>query len=378
MSKKSFVIGVLFLAAAGAAGWHLINADSHDAIGKKQAAFVTVAPVVQKDVPLELSAVGSVVPYQSVTIHSRLDTQIIDVKFHSGDYVNQGDLLFQLDDRTIKAQIQEQQSNLARDRAQEENLKLQFERRKKLVGRGYETPENLEIAKAAYEAQAATVAATAAALQNLQVQLEFTRITAPISGRTGTVSLTAGNTVKANDLPLVVINQVKPIWVQFSLPQHVLDNVRQAKAAGPVAATAQHEGGKLVAGALDYIDNAVDSTTGTFAVRALFDNEDESLWPGMFANTTLKVGEEKDALTVPEVAIQHGPDGDYVFVIEQGKAQHRAVKVALIQKDEVIISDGLKAGEQVAIDGMMKIEDGGAVEIAPTTAPAPAAAESKK
>src|SRR5206468_321532 len=155
---------------------------------------------------------------------------------------------------------------------------------------------------------------------------QFTQITAPISGRTGTVSLTAGNTVKANDLPLVVINQVKPIWVQFSLPQHVLDKVRQAKAAGDAPATAQHEGGKLVSGKLDYIENAVDTTTGTFAVRALFDNADESLWPGMFVNITLKVGEENDALTVPEVAIQHGPAGDYVFIIDQGKAQRRPVK----------------------------------------------------
>ena len=372
MSKKSLIFGVLLLSAIGAAGWHFSHASTLDLVSKKPPTFISIAPVVQKNVPLELSAVGSVVPYQSVTIHSRLDTQIIDVKFHSGDYVNQGDLLFQLDDRTIRAQIQEQQSNLARDRAQEENLKLQYDRRKKLVGRGYETPENLEIAKAAYEAQAATASATAAALQNLQVQLEYTKITAPISGRTGTVSLTAGNTVKANDLPLVVINQVKPIWVQFSLPQRSLDKVRQAKAEGPVAATAQHENGKLVAGKLDYIDNTVDTTTGTFAVRTLFDNEDESLWPGMFVNSTLKVGEEKDALTVPEVAIQHGPDGDYVFVIDQGKAHHRAVKVALIQKGEVIIGEGLKAGEQVATDGMMRIEDGGDIEVA-----APASANGK-
>ena len=363
--NKIAAIILLFVIACGAAGWYYGKSHNHAAANKKPATLVKIAPVTAKDMPLELSAVGAVVPCQTVAIRSRLDSQILSINFHSGDYVNQGDILFQLDDRTMKAQIQEQQSNLTRDQAQEESLRLQYERRKKLVSRGYETPENLETARAAYEAQRATAASTAAAIQNLQVQLQYTQITAPISGRTGTVALTIGNTVKANDLPLVTINQVKPIWVQISLPQHYLDNIRQAKAAGVVEATAQHEGGKLVHGTLDYIDNAIDDTTGTFALRALFANEDESLWPGMFVTTTLKVGEEKNVIVIPEVAIQHGPSDDYVFVIAHSKAEQRPIKVDRLQKDEAVISSGLKAGETVATDGMMKLENGSDVEIAP-------------
>lgn len=367
MNKKFLLFSVVAL-AAGAVYWQ----HSHKAVpvseaggGRRMPALVSVAPVTRKDVPVELSAVGAVVPYQSVTVRSRLDSQIIDVKFHPGDFVNAGDLLFVLDDRSIKAQIEEQQSNLARDQAQDKNLQLLYERKRKLSSQGYETQENLDAAKSAYEAQHATVAATAAALENLKVQLQYTQITAPISGRTGTVSLTAGNNVKANDTtPLTTINQVKPIWAQISLPQRYIDAVRQAKAAGEVTATAQHEKGKLVSGRLDYIDNAVDTATGTFAVRALFANDDEQLWPGMFVTVTLQVGAKKDVLTVPEVAIQHSSSGDFVYTVAGGKAHRRTVTVELIQNGEAVVAEGLKPGENVVTDGMIKLEDGSEVKTA--------------
>jgi multidrug efflux system membrane fusion protein len=375
---KQFLALCLLLAVAGAAWSRFAPEKAQESGGKKPPVYVSAAAVVRQDVPLALSAVGAVVPYQSVTVRPRVDTQIVAVKFNGGDYVNEGDLLFQLDDRTLRAQMEEQKSNLARDRSQVENLKLQYGRRKNLASKGYETPENLQIAKSAYEAQAATVAATQAALENLQVQLQYTQVTAPISGRTGTVNLTPGNTVRANDTALVTINQVKPIWVQFSLPQQMLESVRQAMAAGDVAATAQHEGGSLVEGKLGYIDNAIDTTTGTFAARAMFDNVDESLWPGMFVSVTLRVGEKKDALTVPEVAIQHSAEGDYVYVIKDGKAERRAVKVALIQKGSAIVVEGVADGEQVAIDGMMKLSDGAPVDVAPQGASQGAQAEAPK
>lgn len=366
MGKKKVVVFFLFLAAAGAGVYYYKNTASHTTGNKKPPTFVKAISVAQKNIPLELTAVGTVMPYKSVTIHSRIDSQIVEVKFNAGDYVKQGDFLFQLDDRTLKAQIEEQKANLARDHAQEESLQLQYNRKKKLADKGYDTQGNLETAKAAYMAQRATAAATAAMLQNLMVQLQYTQITAPIDGRTGTIHLTAGNNVKANDTQaLVTINQVKPIWAQISFPQHYLDTLHQAKTQGVVSATAQHENSKQVSGRLDYIDNAVDATTGTFAARALFDNNDETLWPGMFVTVTLKVGEAKNALSLPEVAIQHGKNEDFVFVIHQSKAERRSVKTGHIQNGEAIIDSGLTAGEQVAIDGMMRLEDGGEVAIAP-------------
>lgn len=368
----SFIVLLLILVAGGAY-WFQGRTAAHDGDrGKSAPVLVSLAPVAVKDVPVELSAVGSVVAYQSVTVRSRLDSQIMEVKFHPGDDVKAGDLLFQLDDRSIRAQIEEQQSNLARDEAQEKNLRLQYDRKKKLSGQGYETQENLEVSRAAYEAQHATVAATTAALDNLKVQLEYTRITAPISGRAGTIALTAGNNVKANDsTPLVTINQIRPIWVQVSLPQRYVEAVRQAKSAGAVVAMAQHEGGPPVTGVLDYVDNAVDTTTGTFALRATFPNEDEQLWPGMYVTVTLKVGDKSGALVIPEVAIQRGPEGDYAYVVADGHAARRAVKVDFIQRGEAVISEGVKGGEQVAVDGLMKLADGAAVDTAAGAGAAP-------
>ncbi len=366
MIKKIAIAAILVaLAAVGYMRYSAQHAGQGNA-GKKPSVLVSVGAVTQSDVPVELDAVGSVVPMQTVAVRARLDSQIVEVRVHPGDYVNAGDLLFRLDGRALRAQLDEQQSNLLRDQAQDKNLQLQYQRKKTLSARGYETQENLEMAKAAAEAQRATVGATAAAIENLKVLLQYAEITAPISGRVGTIAQTVGNTVKANDtLPLAVINQVKPIWVQASLPQRYIDDVRQAKVAGDVLATAQHEKGKAVDGALDYIDNAVDSTTGTFAVRAVFPNDDESLWPGMFVNVTLRVGERKGVLAIPEVALQHGPAGDFVYTVKDGTAHKQPVKVDFIHGGTAVIAEGVTSGEQVVTDGVLKLEDGAAVAIAP-------------
>ena len=374
---------ILLLIAAGIigyAGWSYFGGHGKPAEVKQPPVSVSAAPAMRKDVPLELTAVGGVVAEQTVGVRSRIDSQVIEVRFHDGDYVNAGDVLFVLDGRAIAAQVQQQQANLARDRAQLANFKRQYDRKKTLTDRGFETASNLDDAKAQYEVQLATVNATQAAIDNMKVQLEYTKILAPISGRTGTINVTLGNTVKANDTgALVTINQVKPIRVQVAIPQKYLDALRQALGGGGVEVTALHEGGKAPsAGKLDYIDNNIDNTTGTFSARASFANDDEALWPGMFVTTTIRLGDEKGALTVPEVAIQHGQDGDFVFVLVNAKAEKRPVKVARLQQDTAVIADGLKEGEQVAVDGLMKLENGSAVTIsAPAPAPAGAAPEGK-
>jgi RND family efflux transporter MFP subunit len=369
---KKFIGLLVVLAILGGVGWG--GYAYYKSGEKKEKAFdpkrmpvaVSVAPATRKDIPFTLSAVGTVVTEQSVAVRSRIDSQLLEVKFKDGDEVKQGDLLFVLDSRAIEAQMAQQQANSARDRAQLENLKRQYDRIKGLSEKGFATTSGLDEARAAYEAQVATVNAAQAAINNMKVQIEYSRIMAPIGGRTGTINVTVGNTVKANDAtPLVTINQVKPIRVQVSIPQKYLDAVRKAMAAGAVEVGALHEGPQTPSpGRLDYIDNSIDETTGTFTARASFANEDEALWPGMFVTATIRLGDQKGALTVPEVAIQHGQDGaEFVFVIEGGKAKKRPVKTERVQDGLALIAEGLNDGEQVATDGLMKLEDGSSVTV---------------
>lgn len=363
---KKTVISLLVLAAIGAIGWHFYSAHQDQGkTGDHGPVLIKVAAVVRKDIPFELNAVGTMVPYQTVGVRSRLDSQIDKVMFHGGDEVKEGDLLFQLDDRTLKTQLAEAQANVARDKAQEENLRIQYERVASLNKKGFDTESNVDQAKAAWQAQSATAAASDAALQNLQVQLQYTQIRAPISGRAGSVTVTAGNTVKANDTsPIVTINQIRPIWAQVSLPQDQIGSLRDAMAKGDLPATAKHDGSKPVTGKLDYLENTIDETTGTIAARVLFDNADEALWPGMFADVTLTIGVEKQAVVVPEVAIQHGPDGDFVFGIQDNAAARVMVKVERMANGFAVIKSGIDSGAQVAVDGMMKLEDKTPVKIA--------------
>jgi multidrug efflux system membrane fusion protein len=370
---KKIIAAVVVVALAAGAWFYFRSGGEAGHAPAKQGVPVSVAPAAKGDVPFELSAVGSVVPIQSVAVRARVDSQLIEVKFKDGDEVKQGDLLFVLDDRATKAQVGQLEANLVRERAALDNAKRQYDRKKGLHDKGFETGANFDDARAQLDSAEAAVAADTASIDNLRAQLEYTKITAPISGRTGTINVTVGNTVKANDAtPLVTINQMRPIRVQVSLPQKNLDAVRQALAAGTVEVAAAHEGAKTATpsiGRLDYIDNSIDAATGTFIARATFPNDDEALWPGMFVRATVRLGAEKGALTVPEVAIQHSQDADFVFVVAGGKAAKRPVKVERMQSDLAVIADGLKEGEQVVTDGALKLENGSAVSLPDSASP---------
>jgi membrane fusion protein, multidrug efflux system len=331
------------------------------------AVLVSVAPVAAQDIPMQIQAVGTVMPFQSVAIKSRIESQIMDVKFQDGDVVKKGDVLFVLDDRTIRAQLEQARAELVRAKAQLEDLKLQYERNKSLTEGRAISKQAVESSKFAVQAQSALVAADVAAVDNLGVQLGYTHIVAPIEGRTGTITGTVGNNVKVNDAPLVTINQVQPILVQASLPQSSFDTVRRSMNDGAVVVTARIENSAaLVEGKLEYIDNTIDKGSGTFVARALFANADEALWPGMLVSVTLTVGQEANAIVVPEVAVQNSYNGDFVFVVEGGKAQKRTVKVRRHANGMAIVSDGLKVGEIVVTDGMLSLSDGGAVSVRET------------
>ncbi len=262
------IVPLVALTLVLASGAWFASASAKDDPAPKAAPAIPVksAAVIRRDMPVTIKAVGTVTPYQTVAIKSRIDSQIMEVKFHDGDDVKKGDTLFVLDDRVLKSQLSEAQANLQRDKAQLLNARQQNERTQKLAQQGYATGTTSDETKAAVESGAATIAADQAAIDNIRVQLGYTIITAPIDGRTGTINVTVGNNVKANDTTsLVTINQIRPILVQVSLPQNNFDAVRLAMGQGDVPVSAKRDGSDAASlGKLQYLDNAIDQGTGTF------------------------------------------------------------------------------------------------------------------
>lgn len=340
-------------------------ADAKGEKPKNPPAAVTVMPATTRTVSETIKAIGTVVPFQTVALNARIDSQIMDVKFKAGDFVKKGQPLFTLDDRTLKAELAQAQASLQANKAQIDSLQKQYDRQSLGAEKGFASEAARDDAKAALDERKALILSSQAAVDNIKVQLGYTTITSPIDGRTGTINVTAGNTVRANDTsPLVTINQIRPVSVQAALPQSSFDAVRTALEKGEVSVLAVRDGSKSVSqGMLAYIDNIVDAASGTFAVRATFPNDDEQLWPGMLANVTVNIGNGVQAVTVPEVAIQNDPDGSFVYVMNNDKAAKRKVGVSRIQDRQALITSGLRDGEQVIVDGMMALKDGSPVKV---------------
>lgn len=353
--KKLILIALII----GASSWFFFKKGHND--NKKNKSNIVVIKIAKteiKDVPLEFKVVGNVVAKNSVAVKSRIDSQITQIKFKDGSYVKENQPLFILDNRTLMANLNQLNANLQRDKAQLANLTKQYQRSAQLVKKGYDTVANFDQAKADLEVAKANVKAVEAAINNIKVQIDYTQIKAPISGRAGSINITVGNSVKANDSnPLVVINQIKPIRVEASIPQKYLGIIQQKINSG-IIVKITNDNNHISQGKLEYVDNNVDPSTGSFVVKAIFQNDDEKLWPGMFVNMVVDLGLEKNLVTVPNIAIQHGQEGDFVFVINDEKAQKRPVIVARTNNDIAIISEGLKNGEIVATDGMLFLKDG--------------------
>jgi multidrug efflux system membrane fusion protein len=343
------------------------------------AAQLVVADVaVQSSVPIEVTAIGTVQSIATVMIKSRLDGEIAKVNFEEGQEVKEGDILFTLDDRALRAQLQQAEANLERDRAQLERNQLEVKRQSELAGRGVASAQKLEDVRTSVAVFEAAVRASEAAVENARVNLNYTTIRAPIAGRTGSVALKRGNVVKAVDTtpsvtPLVTITQLRPIYVTFTVPERHLADVRAALAEGqvPVVATIPTQSQAPVTGALTFIDNQVDVATGTISLRAKFANDDDQLWPGQFVNVTLTLGVQANAVVVPTVAIQVGPNGPYAFVIRpDSTVELRLVKPDRVVGDKTVIAAGLSAGERVVVDGQLRLANGSRVNAqAPQAAP---------
>jgi multidrug efflux system membrane fusion protein len=328
---------------------------------------VTAATVEKRDVPLEVTAVGHVDAYSNVAVRTRVGGEVTKVAFREGQDVQAGELLFTLDRRPYEAALAEAEANLERDRARAREAAENLKRYAELVKKDYVTQEQFSQATANADALKATVKADEAAVETARLNLSYCTITAPISGRTGGLLVHPGNLVKANDdRALVLINQVEPIYVTFAVPEAALADVKKRAASGAlkVSALPNGVGAAPSEGLLTFIDNAVDTTTGTINLRATFPNHTRALWPGQFANVSLVLATDARATVVPNTAIQPGQSGSLAWVVKpDDTVEARPVVVRRVWNQWSVIDKGLAPGERVVTDGQLRLAPGARVTI---------------
>ncbi|HUK24014.1 MAG TPA: efflux RND transporter periplasmic adaptor subunit [Terriglobales bacterium] len=331
---------------------------------------VVVAVVQQRDIPIQINAIGNVEAYQTVQIRSQVNGQIEKIFFKEGQDVRQGQLLFQLDKRPFQADLDRAVGQLKHDQAQAENSRQQAERYNNLEKEGIVSHEQADQLRTQAKADASAVEADKAAVEAARVQLQYTDITAPIDARTGALMINLGNLVKANDTPyLVQLNQVSPIYVTFSVPETALSEIRQYFPARKLTVLAYPKGDSAHAaqGNLSFIDNGVDMTTGMVKLKGAFANRDRRLWPGEFVDAVLQLSVQKNAIVVQTKAIQTGQQGQYVYVVTpKDIAESRPVETSGTYHDLTLVSSGLKAGERVVVNGHLRVAPKGKVLVQST------------
>jgi multidrug efflux system membrane fusion protein len=326
---------------------------------------VTVATAEQRNMPVQLRAIGTVQPLQTVAVRALAGGQLTRVWFREGDEVRRGQMLFTIDPRPYQASLAQAQANLARDEAQLHNAESERTRYADLVKKDYVTREEYDKISSGAEAARAVVAADRAAIENARLQLAYCEIRASLDGKTGSLQVHAGNIVRANDTtPLVVINQVHPINVQFAVPERDLGRLR-ATGLIDVSVTAAPQGSATQAtGKLTFVDNAVDPTTGTIMLKATFANTNRSLWPGQYVNVAVTLSARPNAVVVPAQAVQNGQRGQYVYVVKSDNGvEMRPVRVAQQVEQQVVIDQGIAAGETVVTDGQLRLTPKSKVDI---------------
>ena len=335
------------------------------ASGPPPAVPVGVAAVKQRDFPVYLTGLGSVTAFNTVSLKTRIDGQITQVNFVEGQEVKEGELLIQIDPRPYQVALEQAQANLQRDEAQLNNAKVQYERMKALYEGGVIAKQDLDTQEASFGQYEGTIAADKAAIDNAKLNLAYTRITSPINGRIGLRQVDIGNYVTAaSGSSMAVITQMRPIAIIFTLPEDQLQAVRERMQKGTlqVDVYSRDDQSKLSTGKLLTIDNLIDPTTGTAKFKAVFENPDNNLWPNQFVNVHLLLETRKDAITAPVSAIQRGPQGTFVYLLDDNNTvQVRPVQLALTQGNTVVIATGLQANERVVTDGQEKLQDGSRV-----------------
>ena len=353
--RRALALGAVALVAAGCG-------DTHTP--PPQIVPVTVARVERSSVPWEINATGTVEPLQTVAVASQVSGILTDVGFKEGDEVKRGQVLFRIDPRPFQAALQQAQAVHAKDQAQLVAAEQDVKRYEALVSKDYVTPQQFEQMKANAASLRATVSADEAAVENARLNLQYATIRAPIDGRAGALLLRQGNLVRAAGQTLVVVNQLRPILVRFSVPAANLTSIRKYKSDSlPIHAQPASGGGATSGGTLSFLDNAVDTTTGTIMLKGLFPNKEGELWPGEFVNVALELFVEKDAIVAPAPAIVQSQNGTYVFVVKNDTAQTRDVTVTRTVGDIAIIAKGLSPGEMVVTDGQLRLTPGAKVQI---------------
>jgi len=334
---------------------------------------VQVAPVTQIAAPLTIDANGVVEPLQTVAVEAQVGGTLDTVAFNEGDDVRTGQVLFRLDSRPFEAALRQAEAALARDEAQAQSAQRDAERYSALAGKDYVTKSQADQAQAQAAASAATVLSDKAAVDNARLNLNYTTIRAPIAGRTGRLLVRRGNLVKANGDPLVVINQLRPIMVRFPVTQHDFPGLQRRDMRGevPVRVVTADSGKVGEVGSLAFLDNAVDSLTGTVVAKAKFQNQTNSLWPGEYVRVSAQLDVESGAIAVPTRAVLAGQEGNYVFVVGNDKlARLRPVSVGRPVGEMTTIAKGLTPGEHVVVDGQSRLTPNARVELKPSGAPA--------
>jgi multidrug efflux system membrane fusion protein len=355
------ILGLLLLAVFS-------SACSKEKSGKPTSAPlpVTVGTTIQKTVPVQLRAIGNVQAYSTVSVKSKVGGELVRVHFTGGQDVKKGELLFTIDPRPYEAALKQAEANLERDLARAKNAQEDARRYEFLIQKGVVARQQYEKFRTDAEALEATVLADRAAVENAKIQLGYCSIYSPIEGRTGSVIVQQGNIIKAEDINLVVINQMIPIDVAFSVPEQFLPEIKKYMASGKIQVEAliPMNEERPEKGVVTFIDNAVDSNTGTLRLKGTFANHQEKLWPGQFVNVVLILTTEPNVIVVPSQAIQTGQESQYVFVVKQDlTVESRPVVAGRTVNGETVVQRGLRADEKVVTDGQLRLYPGAKVEI---------------
>lgn len=330
--------------------------------GRQGSVPVAVSAAEKRDVPVYLSGLGTVTAYNTVTVKSRVDGQVVQIAFREGQDVRKGDLLVVVDPRPFQAALNQAEANLFRDQATLKDAQVNLGRYKDLFAAKVISQQQLDAQAAMVGQLEGAVRADEAQVQNARLQLNYTRITSPVDGRVGLKQVDIGNIVRASDATgLIVVTQLQPIAVVFTLPSNSLPTVaeRMHKGRMVVDSYSQDDRTKLATGTLLTIDNQIDVTTGTARLKAIFDNKERLLWPNQFVNVRLLLETRKDSIVIPSAAVQRGPNGAFVYAVKQDKTvEIRPVTVAFSQGNETVVSQGINAGEVIVTDGQDRLKAG--------------------
>ena len=338
---------------------------------------VLVNEAVEKEMAVQIRAIGNVQPYSKVTIRSQITGQLLQAHFQEGQEVKKGDLLCTIDPRAAQAALAQARANLARDEALLENARIEFDREKKLLDSALISQDEFDKARASLDTLNGTVLGDHAAITNAELNVEFTSIRSPVDGVTGNLLVYPGNIVKAPDDSILTINQIHPIYVSFAVPEQVLPEIKNGLREKPlgVEAAFQNMIGAATKGRLTFIDNAVDPTTGMIQLKATFPNEDNALWPGQFVQVAVTLSTQPHAVVVPSPAVQTGQNGEFIYVVKADQTvEARPVSTGIARDGETVVESGMKAGETVVTDGQLRLVPGAKVNVQSANQFRPAAA----